>query len=187
MTRSLPLGTRTLLYSCLPLCLVLGASFFFVSAGVKQRVSRGLKASIVRTEEKAGRANIEFNRRAGRLIAALSENAGLKAGMDLVHQIPSGDPMRAQALKTVEDQLSELSQVVECDFLSLTDSDGDTLAVVRPNTDHAAIELDEFGQRSRSSGFIIIQGLPYEIASAPVNLGGKYLGELSVGRRFDLA
>ena len=37
---------------------------------------------------------------ASRMIAALSENAGLKAGMDLVHQIPRGDPTRAEALKT---------------------------------------------------------------------------------------
>ena len=129
--RALTLGTRTLLYSSLPMCLVLGTSFYVVSAAVKDKVKRGLKASIVHTEEKVSKASFEFNRRASRMIAALSENAGLKAGMDLVHQIPHGDPTRAEALKTVADQLIELGQVVECDFLVLRDANGQTLAAVR--------------------------------------------------------
>jgi len=103
------------------MCLVLGISFYVVSAAVKDKVKRGLKASIVHTEEKVSKASFEFNRRASRMIAALSENAGLKAGMDLVHQIPHDDPMRAEALQTVEDQLNELGLAVECDFLALRD------------------------------------------------------------------
>ena len=108
VARSLTLGTRTLLYSSLPMCLVLIASFYVVSAAVKDKVIRGLNASIVQTEEKVSKASFEFNRRASRMIAALGENAGLKAGMDLVHQVPPGDPTRAEALKTVADQLKEL-------------------------------------------------------------------------------
>jgi signal transduction histidine kinase/ActR/RegA family two-component response regulator len=168
------------------MCLVLGTSFYVVSSAVKDKVERGLKASIVRTEEKVSKASFEFNRRASRMIAALSENAGLKAGMDLVHQIPPGDPTRVEALKTLADQLNELGQVVECDFLALRDSDGQTLAAVRMDKSRPALQLDEFRPVERGARYIILEGLPYEVVSAPINMGGEFLGDLTVGRKFEL-
>jgi signal transduction histidine kinase/ActR/RegA family two-component response regulator len=168
------------------MCLVLGASFYVVSAAVKDKVKRGLKASIVNTEVRVSKASFEFNRRASRMIAALSENAGLKAGMDLAHQIPPGDPTRAEALKTVADQLNELGQVVECDFLVLRDSNGQTLAAVRTDKSRPALQLDEFRVEERGAGYTILEGLPYEVTSAPINMGGEFLGDLTVGRKFEL-
>jgi signal transduction histidine kinase/DNA-binding response OmpR family regulator len=186
VTRSLALGTRTLLYSTLPISLVLGASFYAVSAAAKDKVRQGLKESIVLTEQKVSKASLEFNRRTAKLIGALSENAGLKAGIDLVHQIPPGDPNRAQALKTLEEQLSELSLVVECDFLAVQDSDGRTIAAVKPGG-IGAMPLQAFEVGAKGSRFLMIEGVPYEVTSAPITLTGEFLGELTVGKRFDLA
>jgi signal transduction histidine kinase/ActR/RegA family two-component response regulator len=184
--RSLTLGARTLLYSSLPMCLVLGTSFYVVGAAVKDRVTQGLRSSIVHAEEKVSKAGFEFNRRASRMIAALGENAGLKAGMDLVYQIPRDDPTRGEALKTVADQLDELSQVVECDFLALRDSDGQMLAAVGTHKGGPALKLNDFPAEERGAGYMFVQGIPYEVTSAPINMGGQFLGELTLGRKFEL-
>jgi signal transduction histidine kinase/DNA-binding response OmpR family regulator len=186
VTRSLALGTRTLLYSTLPISLVLGASVYAVSAAAKDKVRQGLKESIVLTEQKVSKASLEFNRRTAKLIGALSENAGLKAGIDLVHQIPPGDPNRAQAVETLEEQLSELSLVVECDFLAVQDSDGRTIAAVKAGG-IGAVPLQAFEIGAKGNGFLMLEGVPYEVTSAPITLTGEFLGELTVGKRFDLA
>ena len=185
MKRSLPLATRTLLYSSLPVFVVLGASLYAITAGAQDKLGHGLKASIVRSEQRLGKANLEFNRRTAKLIAALSENAGLKAGIELVRETPIHDPMRAQAAQTVEEQLKDLSRIVECDFLAVRDSAGRNIAAIW--ADQRGVLPAEAFQQGTDNRMLFLGGVPYETTSAPINIASEFLGELTIGRKFDLA
>ena len=60
MKRPLPLATRTFLAASLPACLALAASFYGVSAAIRQELKRGLKESLYRNEAALDRVSASF-------------------------------------------------------------------------------------------------------------------------------
>ena len=65
------------------MCLVLTAGFYTVSAVIKSKIKVGLKETMHRMENLLDKSDAIYNHRNSQLIAILSENAGLKAGIGL--------------------------------------------------------------------------------------------------------
>ena len=124
------LTTRAFLFSFLPVCVVLAASFVALNTLVQQHVKDGLRDSLQKSEELLDRANADYSRRIGQFVAVLADSAGLKAAIGLTHEAPSTPETAAEIRRTIEAQLREIHGVVGYELLAVTDWKGRTLAAV---------------------------------------------------------
>ncbi len=181
----LSLGVRTFLLSFVPLCLALGVSFFVIHAAIRARIKEGLRESIHRTEAVLDQVNVQHKSRTRRLVAVLSEQAELKAGLGLLREVPPGHPSRPQIRRTIEDQLRDLGGLLDYDVLIVADASRRSIAgVAGPNREGVA--PDSLGPPLGESPLLTVQGILYEVLTAPINLRGENLGTLTVGSKFDL-
>jgi len=176
---------RVFFYGSVPMCFVLAGGFFLIHSAIKQKVTEGLKTSLSVAETALDRANADYEERAGRLLAVLSENAGLKAGFGLLREARRTPEERHQVRATIEAQLTELGQVSGYDLLVAADTEGNPVAgVVRVNDEMTPLDLE---LSAPVMGTLIQVGEDhYEGRVLPVNLGEENLGSLTVGRRFEL-
>jgi signal transduction histidine kinase len=161
------LTTRAFLFSFLPVCVVLTASFVALNTLVQQHVKDGLRDSLHKSEEMLDLANADYARRLAQFVSVVADNAGLKAAIGLTHEGPSTPENAAEIQRTIEAQLRELHGLVGYDVLSVTDWKGRTLATVEFDAGRAAE--------------------PYEMTSTPILMGGEQIGELQLGARFDVS
>ncbi len=182
--RKTSLTTRAFLFSFVPVCLVLAATFVALNALVEQRVKQGLRDSLEKSEELVARANAESSRRIGQFAAVLAENAGLKAAIGLLREAPAPGSS-AEVRRTIEAQLRELHALVGYDLLAVTDWKGRTMAAVefREGEVRAATQLPEI-----ASNPVLMEtgGVLYELTTTPIAIGGEQIGELRLGSGFDL-
>jgi signal transduction histidine kinase len=164
------LTTRAFLFSFLPVCVVLAASFVALNTLVQQRVKDGLRDSLQKSEELLDRANADYSRRISQFVSVLADSAGLKAAIGLTREAPSSPETAAEIRRTIETQLREMHGTVGYDLLAVTDWKGRTLASV------------EFGAAGTASS-----GAPYELTSTPIVIDGEQIGELKLGAKFDLS
>jgi signal transduction histidine kinase len=164
------LTTRAFLFSFLPVCVVLAASFLALSTLVQRHVKDGLRDSLQKSEELLDRANADYARRISQLVSVLADSAGLKAAIGLTREAPSTPETAAEIRRTIEAQLREMHGTVGYDFLAVTDWKGRRLAEV------------DFSAPARQN-----DGVPYEFTSTPINIDGERIGELQLGAKFDLS
>ena len=127
--RKTSLTTRAFLFSFVPVCVVLAATFVALNALVEQRVKQGLRDSLEKSEDMVARANAESSRRIGQFAAVLAESAGLKAAIGLLREAPAPGNA-AEVRRTIEAQLQELHALVGYDLLAATDWKGRSMAAV---------------------------------------------------------
>jgi signal transduction histidine kinase len=186
--RKTSLTTRAFLFSFVPVCVVLAATFVALNAVVEQRVKHGLRESLGKSEKLVARANAESSRRIGQFAAVLAESAGLKAAIGLAREAPapgSADEVR----RTIEAQLRELHALVGYDLLAVTDWKGRAMAAVefRNGEVRAAPQLPEIAaEPSLPTGLMETGGVLYELTTTPIAIGGEQIGELRLGSAFDL-
>ena len=182
--RKTSLATRAFLFSFVPVCVVLAATFVALNALVEQRVKQGLRDSLEKSEELVARANAESSRRIGQFAAVLAENAGLKAAIGLLREAPAPGNS-AEVRLTIEAQLRELHALVGYDLLAVTDWKGRTMAAVefREGEVRAATQLPEIVAEPT---LIETGGVLYELTTTPIAIGGEQIGELRLGSAFDL-
>ena len=182
----MPLATRAFLYSFAPVCVVLIGSFTTLNAVVKERVKEGLKDSLAKSEEMLARANDDNSRRISQFINVLTDNAGLKAALSLLHEPATTVENSAEVRRTIEEQLREIHGLVGYDLLAVTDWKGETAAAVAFR-DGASQSLEHLDELPSKPSLANVDGALYELTSTPINMGGGEIGELRLGRRFDLA
>lgn len=124
------LTIRAFLFSFLPVCAVLGASFLALNTLVQQHVKDGLRESLQKSEELLDRANADYSRRISQFVSVVADNAGLKAAIGLTREAPSTPETAAEIRRAIEAQLRELHGLVGYDLLAVTDWKGRTLATV---------------------------------------------------------
>ena len=187
MRPKLSLAARAFLLGFFPICVILAGIFFTINASVRAQLKTGLKESMRRTEKALDVANADYNRRNSELLAAATEDSGLKASIGLLREKPYGQKPDPQVLKIVNDQLAEVARGADYDFLLFSDADGNPVtgftgrtAPDRAPLDATAINLDLFP-------LIKLNGKLYEGTAVPVNLGPENLGNLILGREFNLA
>jgi signal transduction histidine kinase len=178
------LTTRAFLFSFLPVCAVLAASFVALNALVQQHVKSGLRDSLQKSQELLARANEDYSRRISQFVSVLASSPGLEAAMGLMHEAPSTPESVAEVRRTIEAQLREMHGLVGYDLLAVTDWKGRTLAAVQfgKGTTDVPPETTFNGSGVTQSG-----GVVYEMTSAPIAIAGEQIGELKLGARFDLS
>jgi signal transduction histidine kinase len=180
------LTTRAFLFSFLPVCVVLAASFVALDTLVQRHVKDGLRDSLQKSEELLDRANADYSRRIGQFVAVLADSAGLKAAIGLTHEAPSTPEMAAEIRRTIEAQLLEMHGVVGYDLLAVTDWKGRTLAAVQFEAGQAGTETQLLDIPSQDA---VMQsgGALYKLTSTPIIIDGAEIGQLKLGAKFDLS
>lgn len=166
------------------MCLVLTTGFYTVSAVIKSKIKAGLKETMHRMGSLLDKSDAIYNQKNSQLIAILSENAGLKAGIGLLREGPFSSEARAQIRQTIEAQLHDLAAALDYDLLLVSDSEGQPVAAREKG--NGKIQLDSIPRRSSSSCLILVGGALYQTTTVPINLGAENLGSLTVGNKFDL-
>jgi signal transduction histidine kinase len=186
----LSLTARAFLFSFLPVCLVLAASFLILRAAVDQKIRRDLREQLESSDASLNRASTEYSRRTAQLVAALTESAGLKAAVGLLAEAGRDPIVRTQVRMTIETQLRELHTLTAYDLLAISDWHGETVALV------AFPELTPFSEARmaepslppfpRHPTLVSLGGVLYQLQTVPIELGGDSVGALTVGTRFEL-
>jgi signal transduction histidine kinase len=181
--RRLSLTTRVFLYSFVPMCLVLAASFLAISAAVHRSIKQDLRQTLQDSEAVLRRTSAEYTRRTSRFAAALTESAGLKAAVGLLAEARNDPSARGQIRATIEAQLRDLHSLSDYDLLAIADWRGRTVASVmypeisRPNPQDAL---------PLQPGLNDIRGVLYQLETVPIDMAGEQAGSLVLGTRFEL-
>src|SRR5579871_788612 len=181
----MPLATRAFLYSFLPVCVVLVGSFTTLNAVVKDRVKDGLRDSLAKSEEMLARANEENSRRVAQFVGVLTDNAGLKAALSLLHEPAVTNENVAEIRGTIEAQLREIHDLVGYDLLAVTDWRGETVAALT-FSNGIAQPLDRLNALTSKPSLANVNGVLYELTLAPITAGDGEIGQLRLGSKFDL-
>jgi signal transduction histidine kinase len=183
------LTTRAFLFSFLPVCAVLAASFLALNTLVQQHVKDGLRDSLQKSQEMLDRANADYSHRISQFVSVVADNAGLKAAIGLTHEAPVTPENSAEVERTIEAQLRELHGLVGYDLLAVTDWKGRTLAAVQfgAGASGTSAQLPDFPAASLPSALLESPGVLYELTSTPISISGDEFGELKLGARFDLS
>ena len=179
------LTTRAFLFSFLPVCVVLAASFVALNTLVQQHVKSGLRDSLQKSQELLARANQDYSRRISQFVSVVADSPGLKAAIGLTHEAPATPETRAEIRRTIEAQLREMHGLVGYDLLAVMDWKGRTLAAVEFGTGASASAAQLIDIPSQTS-VMQIGGVVYELTSTPIDIAGEQTGELKLGAKFDL-
>jgi HD-GYP domain-containing protein (c-di-GMP phosphodiesterase class II) len=174
--------TRTFLLSFIPFALLLTGSFWMVQRLVQTTVREEIRTSVRQNHIAIGRVRAKTGLQNNRFLKIAGENSSLKAGMLLLLL----ERQTADARLTVEDQLRELCQRMDFDFLLVSSPNGRPVAgVSRANDRFAPMDLSRLP--AIDNGLAIMDGSAYQIASVAIDQADDNLGSLSVGERFDLS
>jgi signal transduction histidine kinase len=180
------LTTRAFLFSFIPVCLVLAASFLALNAVVEKRIKDGLRDSLQKSAELVNRANEDSSRRTSQFVAVLAESAGLKAAIGLLREAPATLERASEIRRTIEAQLIEMHHLVGYDLLAVTDWKGRTIAAVEFLSGQP-VPSKQMPDSSERSALVANNGALYELTSTPIAIGGEQIGDLRLGNRFDLS
>lgn len=183
--RKLSLATRTFVISLLPLCLTMTFTFFGLSMALRDKTREGLRDYVHTSELLLEKVNESDARRTAQAASLLTENAGLKASLGLLRETGESSELRSQVERTIEEQLRELHKRIGYEFLAISDSQDRTVlalelrgAILTRVTSIPAI--------SAASTLLDLNGVLYQIESAPITLNDQPAGRLAVGKKFDL-
>jgi HD-GYP domain-containing protein (c-di-GMP phosphodiesterase class II) len=176
------LATRTLLWSILPFALLLAASFWAVQTMVLSAVRKDLRATVTETQASVVRMRSKEEERNSRVLNIVAENPALKAGVQLLLD----HARNPDAKRTMEDQLLEICDKLEFDFMLVSNVDGVPLAaVLREDGEPHALDIGSV--QSARQGYFTFGNRTYRVGSVDINEGVENLGKLSMGEQFDLS
>ena len=185
MKRFASLTTRAFLFSFLPVCVVLLVSFLALNALVQRRVKYELRESLQKSEDLVIRANEESSRRVSQFVKVVADSPGLKAAIGLMHEVPATPENAIEIRRTIERQLEEIHTQVGYDFLAISDWKGRTIAAVYfPNGKLQS--PDQMPEIPANLSVFEFSGEVYELSTTPIIMGDEQIGNLRLGRVFDL-
>lgn len=180
------LRTRTFLLCFFPFAILLTSSFWMIQRFVQSTVRDGLHTSLRESQVAIASIHTKGDLQNSRFLKVAGENSDLKAGMELLN----AHEKNADARGTVEDQLRELGERMGFDFMLISAPNGAPLAgVVRQGASKTQkgqlVPLDASTLARGNSGFRVIDGHTFQVASVPIDLNDENIGQLSVGEFFD--
>lgn len=149
-------------------------------------VRDGLHTSLRESQIAIANIHAKGDLQNSRFLKVAGENSALKAGIQILH----ANPQSTDARLTVEDQLRELGEHMGFDFMLVSAPNGSPLAGVsrQSSSKHQRGQLVPLRLSQvdfEKSGFLLLGGRTFQIASVPVDLDGENIGVLSVGEFFD--
>lgn len=181
----LSLPTRTFLMSFLPLCLVMTVAFGGFSVAVKNRTRDGIRDYVHSSELLLDKASEKERQRTLEAAYLLTENAGLKASIGLLQEAGDNATLRAEAQRTVEEQLKALHGP-GYELVMIADSQFRTIAAMKASKGNLA-ECRSLTLIPGQASLVDVDGQLYELETVPISLEGQPIGHLALGKRFDLA
>lgn len=182
------LRTRAFLLCFLPFALLLATSFWTIQRFVQSTVRDGLHASLRESQVAIANMHAKGDLQNSRFLRVAGENTALKAGMQLL----LSNPRSADARHTVEDQLRELGERMGFDFMLVSAPDGTPMAGAARHVETNGskgqlipLNVSELGRDN--SGFVVLDGITYQVASVPVDENDENIGKLAVGGFFDFS
>jgi HD-GYP domain-containing protein (c-di-GMP phosphodiesterase class II) len=181
--------TRAFLICFIPFALLLTDSFWTIQRFVQSTVRDGLRTSLRANQLAVARIHAKSDLQNSRFLKVVGENAGLKAGLQLLLSESGSEAAR----RTVEDQLRELGEHMGFDFLLVSASNGTPLAVVARNAEEKTkgvsqlVPVDRALLEPGKKGLVLIDGRVFQIASVPIDQDAENIGSLSVGEYFDFS
>ena len=183
MIPRLSLTTRAFLFSFVPVCLVLAASFLALSASIHERVREELRDSLQVSDSLLNRAAADYERRVSGLLSKLTDSAGLKAAVGLLAESRGDDAATAEVRRTIESQLRELQASSAYGFLAVSNLNGQTVAAVTSSDEPEGGTLPTLPVKA---GLADINGTLYQLQSVPIEIGQETAAVLTFGTRFDV-
>ncbi len=175
-------STRTFLFSAAPNIALLIAAFYFIQNLTVSTLTEEASRSLRRTQRAMAQSRARSEAESAGLLKIVSENAPLKAVMQLM----ALNPGSLDARRTLEDELAEICVPLDLGFLSVSSPDGRFLAgMIQIGGRWSALEASRLSQPA--SGFVWTDGAVFTVTANRVTQGGEDLGQLSVGRKFDLS
>lgn len=202
-------ATRTFVSSFVPVALLLAVSFWAIRASVIATVRDGLRASVRDNQVALAREQSRNQARDRKWLQGVAENPTLKAGLQLLSTERAGtlrdqahhsveeqarnavldlqySTTQDQARNTVQDQLSEICDSLDFDFMMVSGVHGEPLAaVLRDAGGFTPINL--LRQKPPEQGFFSADDRLYEVTSVPIHEAGVQVATLTVGGRFDIS
>jgi putative nucleotidyltransferase with HDIG domain len=176
------LRTRAFFLCFLPFAILLTTSFWMIQRFVQATVRDGLHKSLRESQVAIANIHAKGDLRNSRFLRVAGENSALKAGLELLIQ----NKKSADARNTVEDQLRELGEHMGFDLMLVSTPNGDPLAgVARLNSQ--LVPLNLFNLDHNRSGFLLLDGKIFQVASVPVDVNNENIGSLTVGEFFDFS
>ncbi|MGA8027220.1 MAG: hypothetical protein WB992_08735, partial [Bryobacteraceae bacterium] len=179
----LSLAARAFLFSFLPVCVVLAASFLALSGAIHQRIKQELRQSLEDSDALLNRASLDYARRTNGLLAKLTDSAGLKAAVGLLAEGRGNPSDMRQVRRTIEIQLRELQSASTYDLVAVSDLRGQTIAAVVFPTFQELPSLPTLAVRP---GLQEIQRVLYQLQTVPIDIEGETAAILTLGSRFEL-
>ncbi len=180
------LRTRAFLICFVLFAALLASAFWMIQSFMETAVRSSVRLSLRENQFAIAQIHAQADLQNNRFLKVAGENSDLKAGIELLHSIPSN----LAARRTVEDQLRELGEHMGFDFLVISAPDGTPLAAV--------MRRGEADGRGRSqleplqitllnglgAGLLQVDGRTIQVASVPIDADDENLGSLSVGAFF---
>ena len=185
MIQKLSLPTRTFLISFLPLCLVMTLAFIGFSIALKNRTRDGIRDYVHSSELLLDKASESDRQRTLEAAYLLTQNAGLKASIGLLHEAGENAELRSEAQRTIAEQLNQLHGL-GYELLVIGDPQYRTIAAVKAQGGSLA-EFHGLPLIPSEASLLDVDGVLYELETVPISLDGQPIGYLSLGKRFDLA
>ena len=185
MTQKLPLASRTILVSFVPVSLVLAATFLVFGAAVRAKIKQGLRESFHQSEARLDRAEAEYSRNRTRLMSLLTDSAGLRAAVGLTSEISPADGAQNQIRETIESQLIEMRDLAEFDLLLVNDRSGQALAALVAR-DGEILRPAHLPPVPVQPSLYSLDGVLYRVETVPILVNGEQIASLTAGTRFEL-
>jgi signal transduction histidine kinase len=180
----LSLPTRTFLISFLPLILVMTLAFIGFSVALKDRTRDSIRGYVHNSEQLLDKASENDRQRTLEVAHVLTENAGLKAAIGLLREGDDHAALRAEAQRTVEEQLRQLHGL-GYELVVIADSQYRTIAAMKAFR-NSLIECHSLPLIPSETSLLDVDGEFYEMETVPISLDGEQIGHLALGKRFDL-
>jgi len=168
--------------------MLLASSFWMIQRFVQSTVREGLHTSLRESQVAIANIHAKGDLQNSRFLKVAGENSALKAGMQLL----LANPQSAGARRTVEDQLRELGERMGFDFMLISAPNEAPLAgVARQNGSKSRkgqlVPLDPASLGRGNTGFLLLNGRTFQVASVPVDENDENIGVLSVGEFFEFS
>ncbi len=170
---------------------MLAGIFATINATLRAKTKEALKESMLRAERGLDTADADYNRRNSRVLAVVAADAGLKAAIGLLREVPYGSKPGPQVLQNgLRSGSSRLPAGWNTDLVLLTDAeDRSPIAGFAGKGAQYAKDDAVNAQAVDRSLFPLIrfQEKYYAATEVPINLGVENIGSLILAKEIDIA
>ena len=181
----MPFARRVFLVTLIAVCAAISVTFITVNMAIRLGLEAGIKQSLRRSEDSVEQARAGQNARPAVLLRWMAEEPAFDAAVNVATNSHCDPRSRAHALRTIEQRLRAMRELVASDFEGLADPQGNLIAYLQDGG--TPVRGLDARRAVLGSGLTSIGGNFYSIFSQPVQIHDRHAATLLIGRRFDLS